>query len=340
MSDRHRITPARAPRRRLAGAALALSLLLAPGAAGAADLAAVAADLEGLRGELAALRAVQPAQAGDEGRLARFAVRLGQLEEQLRRLTGRVEELEFQERRTQQRLDQLVGDLDARLAELERGAAATGAGAAALPAPVEERQGGAQQGAQQGAPGPASRPAAAVTERRPAAEGSGGTPPVLDPEEPLGTIPEGAVLGARRPAPETAATTPPADLPPQQQYDTAMDRLRAGDYAGAEQGLQRFLDENPDHPLAANAAYWLAETHYVRKNYAAAAAAFARNYREYGKDAVKAPDNLLKLGMSLHGLGETDKACLSYDELANAFPNAPAHIQQALARERERAQCA
>ena len=103
---------------------------------------------------------------------------------------------------------------------------------------------------------------------------------------------------------------------------------------------RELLELNPDHPLAANAAYWLAETHYVRKNYAAAAAAFARNYRTYGRTATKAPDNLLKLGMSLEGLGENDKACLSYSELDKEFPDAPVHIQQALARERARANCA
>ena len=109
-----------------------------------------------------------------------------------------------------------------------------------------------------------------------------------------------------------------------------MQLLRAGDYAGAEGGLQLFLELNPDNALAPNAAYWLAETHYVRKDYAAAAAAFARNYRVYGKDDTKAPDNLLKLGMSLQGLQETDKACRTFAELAKEFPNAPAHIQQAL----------
>jgi tol-pal system protein YbgF len=118
-----------------------------------------------------------------------------------------------------------------------------------------------------------------------------------------------------------------------------MQLLRAGDYAGAEGGLQLFLEFNPDHALAPNAAYWLAETHYVRKNYAAAAAAFARNYRVYGKDDTKAPDNLLKLGMSLGSIQETDKACRTFDELAREFPNAPAHIQQALLRERSRADC-
>jgi TolA-binding protein len=78
----------------------------------------------------------------------------------------------------------------------------------------------------------------------------------------------------------------------------------------------------------------------VRKNYAAAAAAFARNYRTSGRTAATAPDNLLKLGMSLEGLGEKDQACLSYGELNKEFPDAPVHIQQALARERARAGCA
>jgi TolA-binding protein len=78
----------------------------------------------------------------------------------------------------------------------------------------------------------------------------------------------------------------------------------------------------------------------VRKNYAAAAAAFARNYRTYGKSATKAPDNLLKLGMSLEGLGEKEKACLSYTELAKEFPHAPANIREALTRARARAECA
>ena len=99
-------------------------------------------------------------------------------------------------------------------------------------------------------------------------------------------------------------------------------------------------DLNPEHALAPNAAYWLAETHYVRQDYGAAAAAFARNYRLYGKDDAKAPDNLLKLGMSLQGLQDSEKACRTFAELAKEFPNAPAHIQQALARERQRADCA
>ena len=287
---------------------------LAAGAAEAA-LVGVAAPADGVRARLDETRRTQLIQVQDSGRLARFEVRLAQLEEEIRRLTGRVEQLEFGQRALGERIDRLVRDLDQRLLALE-GNAGGGAGAAAThertapPAPATEDD--------------ASRPDIAA--------GAEGT---------LGSVPQSALSDLPRPDPGSIAPPPAiANLSPQQQYDTAMQLLRAGDYSGAEGGLQLFLDLNPEHALAPNAAYWLAETHYVRKSYAAAAAAFARNYRVYGKDDTKAADNLLKLGMSLGSLQESDKACRTYDELATEFPNAPVHIQQALARERARAGCA
>ena len=293
---------------------------LAAGEAGAA-VTRLAAGLDGVRSQLDAARPVRLIQADDQGRLARFEVRLARLEEELRQLTGRVEQLEFGQRALEGRLDQLVQDLDRRLLALE------GAGGAAA----------AQESGRTAVPALAPR-----------AEGPGGgaaQPPEAEAapggDRTLGSVPESALLDLPRPDPGAIAPPPEAsNLAPQQQYDAAMQLLRAGDYTGAEGGLQLFLDLNAEHALAPNAAYWLAETHYVRKNYAAAAAAFARNYRLYGKDDAKAPDNLLKLGMSLQGLQETDKACRTYAELAKEFPNAPAHIQQALSRERERAACA
>jgi tol-pal system protein YbgF len=306
-----------ASRRTAVRAGVALALLagvLSPPAR--AEMPALSGEIAALRIQLAGLQRVEPAQMTDPGRMAQYEVRLGQLEEELRRLTGRIEQLEHDQRTLEGRFDQLIGDLDQRLRSLEQGAPGGPPLAAVAPTP---------------APGQATAPPPAV----PPATNQGAPP------QDLGQIPKSAVLALPRPAP-SAVTPPPrtTELPAQQQYDSAMELLRAGDYAGAEAGLQRFLDQSPNHPLAANAAYWLAETYYVRKNYAAAAAAFARNYRTYGKGATKAPDNLLKLGMSLEGLGEKDKACLSYTELAKEFPDAPAHIREALARERARAQCA
>jgi tol-pal system protein YbgF len=303
-------TRARETAGRLAVCVAALLLWSAPAAA---DPGVVARDLDRLRVELAGVRQVLPAQVDDPQQRARLEVRLLQLEEELRRLTGRVEQLEFGRREVEGRIDQLIADLDARLRALEQG---------------ETPPEGAES---EGPLAPEARPAGSPAEPSPEPPADGRT---------LGQVPQSAILGLPRPDPSTIETPPrTTSLSPQAQYDSAMELLRAGDYAGAENGLQLFLELNPDHPLASNAAYWLAETYYVRKNFAAAAAAFARNYRTYGDGATKAPDNLLKLGMSLQGLGETDKACLSYGELVKEFPNAPAHIEQAVARERSRAGC-
>jgi tol-pal system protein YbgF len=297
------------------GVAFVLALLAATPQA-RADLASVAQGLAGMRAELRGIQLVQ----ATPGERAQFEVRLGQLEEELRRLTGRIEQLEFGQRNVDSRLDQLIQDLDARLGALEQGTTAPGQSeqgprAAATPGSDGTEQADAGADAGQGA-----------------SQDSGG-------DGTLGVVPESALLDLPRPDP--AAATPPAatGLPAQRQYDSAMELLRAGDYPSAERGLELFLDLNPDHPLASNAAYWRAETLYVRKNYAAAASGFARNYQTYGKDDPKGPDNLLKLGMSLFGLGEADKACLSYAELAQEFPNAPTHIEQALDRESTRAGC-
>jgi tol-pal system protein YbgF len=302
---------------------LAVVALLAMAVPARADLVGLTRDLAGLQAELAELRGIQLVQATPSDR-ARFEVRLGQLEEELRRLTGRIEQLEFGQRNVETRLDQLIQDLDVRLSALEQGGVASGSEG-------EPRQ--AQAPSEPG-PGPDGGPPA----DQQADAGGQGTQGQAG-ESTLGVVPESALLDLPRPDP--AAATPPAStsLPAQRQYDSAMELLRAGDYPSAERGLELFLDMNPDHPLASNAAYWMAETLYVRKNYAAAASGFARNYRTYGKDAPKAPDNLLKLGMSLFGLGEGDKACMSYAELAKEFPNAPTHIEQAVARESERAGC-
>jgi tol-pal system protein YbgF len=306
------------------GAALVLGLLVAAPQA-RADLATVVRDLAGLRAEVSELRGIQLVQATPTDR-AQFEVRFLQLEEELRRLTGRVEQLEYGQRNLETRIDELIQDLDVRLSALEQGRSPPAPGEPAAPG---EPGAGADAGP---APDGAQAAEAGPGEGQDLARG-------VEGEGTLGVVPESALLDLPRPDPAAATPPPSTALPAQRQYDSAMELLRAGDYPNAEQGLALFVDLNPDHPLASNAAYWMAESQYVRKNYAAAASNFARNYRTYGKEAPKAADNLLKLGMSLYGLGEAEKACLSYAELAQEFPNAPAHIAQALERESTRAGC-
>lgn len=252
------------------------------------------------------------AQASDSASLARFEVRLARIEEELRRLTGRIEETEFAQRRINDRIDQLISDLDARLAALEAGGPSTGTASTATTPP--SAAGDAPRAAAK--PGPADAEAGS-----------------------LGTVPERDVRAVPRTDAAAATASERAALSPREQYDAAMTLLRGGDYASAQTGLEAFLEVNPGDPLAPNAAYWLAESLYVRGDFTNAAASFAGNYRTYGSDAAKAPDNLLKLGMALHQLGQNVEACRAFQELDDAFPDPPAHIRQALGRERGEAGC-
>lgn len=101
-------------------------------------------------------------------------------------------------------------------------------------------------------------------------------------------------------------------------YDSAFSDIRESKYEAAEGKLSRFMSMYPSHALAPNAQYWLAETYYVRGEYAQAARMFAQGYQDYPK-GPKAGDSLLKLGLSLAQLGKKEDACLSYQQLKKEF---------------------
>jgi tol-pal system protein YbgF len=302
---------------------LLASVLMASGsAAWAADLAPLRSELGRLGGELAAMRAVELVQLQESPtRTAALEVRLSRLEEQLRRLTGQIEEVEHAQRQMAARLDRLTA---------QPGEPATPAPSATAPTPLTP------------APAPAPRQQAAA----PA--------PSIEPDVAarkgyvLGTIPEEALRGQSAPkqpalpAPAPSGATQQARLQPQgadASYQAGLDLLQTGQWADAEQAFSGFVQTYPKDPRAPTASYWLGETYMLRKDYQGAAAAFARNYRTYGESAPRAADNLLKLGMALAAMGDRDRACQSFAELAKRHPNASAPIRQALSRERAAAGC-
>jgi tol-pal system protein YbgF len=154
------------------------------------------------------------------------------------------------------------------------------------------------------------------------------------------------ILGnAPRPGPQgqevaglPAASTAESDANPKQLYETAYGYLLQRDYASAEAAFDDFIRRFPNDPMAANAQYWLGESLYVRGQYRAAASAFLKGYQNHGRSA-KAPESLLKLAMSLQRLGQKDAACSSYNELTTKYPNAPAHVRNTAASERQRNGC-
>jgi tol-pal system protein YbgF len=124
----------------------------------------------------------------------------------------------------------------------------------------------------------------------------------------------------------------------QEQYNQAFALLRQANYPAAEEALKGFISDNPSSPLLGNAKYWLGETYYVRGDYQQAAVTFAEAYQQH-PEGGKAPDNLLKLGMSLASLGSVEDACGTFSELLSRYPNAAPSIVRRVQIERQRHSC-
>ena len=82
----------------------------------------------------------------------------------------------------------------------------------------------------------------------------------------------------------------------------------------------------------------MGETFYVRGQYKDSARAFAEGFQTY-PDSAKAPDMLLKLGMSLSGLKKDSDACVALKQLPLKFPTAPAQVLERGAQEVKRLNC-
>jgi tol-pal system protein YbgF len=253
--------------------------------------------------------------------MARFDVRLTELERDLRSTTGQIEELHHQLQLLNERLDKLTADVDYRLTQ----------------------QGSA---AQETAKSPAGRaenvPQSSQISRTETQAVPGEGPTVL------GSLPASDVAKGKT-GPESSTESEPAQASastdggvaaetPREQYAYGYGLLRKGEHDQAEAAFKKFLSEYPSDPLADNARYWLGETYYVRGKYALAAETFLDGY-QHSKNGPKAPDTLLKLGMSLANLEKVREACATYDELEKSIPDAPLSIKDRAEQERQRLGC-
>ena len=76
----------------------------------------------------------------------------------------------------------------------------------------------------------------------------------------------------------------------------------------------------------------------MRADFQQAAQVFFDGFQSDPK-GPKAPDMLLKLGMSLAQLNKKTEACATYDKVAADFAQSSSRIKTALERERQRAGC-
>ncbi|MBL6933823.1 MAG: tol-pal system protein YbgF [Alphaproteobacteria bacterium] len=253
----------------------------------------------------------------------RVETRFTELEDELRKVTGQFEELTFKINQVQTRLDKLVGDIDFRLTTLEGATpqayggtpGAEGGGVAGPDGIIAGRSG------EEGVLGILKVP---VDKDGNPIEGAVASENVQDQQQDRQAEPQQALL------PEGT---------PEEQYKYALGLLRQADYPMAEKSFRAFIAANGEHELVANAQYWLGETFYVRKDYTNAAVIFAEGYEKFA-DSPKAPDNLLKLGLSLANIDEQQQACKAFFELERRFINAPSVIMNRALKERKAIGCA
>lgn len=273
--------------------------------------------------------AISGGSSGDPSYQSNVEVRLSSLEQQIRDLTGKIETITFENQQLRERLDRSQADTDLRLGEIEkRNGMTPGVTANGAPAPTMT---GNLNGTDMSTTPPA--PVAPMT----------GTAPLTNPADPNAPAPANSPtqrqLGTLTEAPGGASIPPSPGSDPASIYENAFSQLKGGNYNGAQRSFDSFLKSYPQHPLAANATYWLGETYYAQAQYDQASRIFAESYKNYPQ-GPKAADSLLKLGMSLGGAGKNKEACVSLKQLKKEFASGQSTAVRRADQEMTRLGCA
>jgi tol-pal system protein YbgF len=143
--------------------------------------------------------------------------------------------------------------------------------------------------------------------------------------------PDGRVVG-RQPK---RATPPPAPTPRKKSglsaddrnaaslYKTATEHRKNGRFEDAIGIYTRLVENFPNHGLADNAVYWIAECYYVRGLWQKALQTFQLVIANYPL-GNKAPDAMFKLGLCYHQMRDYSQAREVWEQLRDMFPGSPA----------------
>jgi tol-pal system protein YbgF len=292
-------------------------------------------------------------QRGDVVLAQAMDPRVGQLEEQIRGLNGRIEEMSYQLLQMQEQLRKTQEDNEYRFQEIEGGKGGSGK-SGALDQPVN---GGTadQQIASNGVP---ADDAAGTNTLGGSATGSG----AAEPQE-LGSIrfdengnPVGAeanpsldnqsasigtgnsLPGVEDGLPQASQSSTASLDNPDDLYQVAYGHVLSGDYQLAEREFRDYLDIFPKGEKAADANFWLGEAQYSQGNFNEAAKTFLNGHQTFGK-SKKAPEMLLKLGMSLAALDNRETACATLREVNKRYPEASKAVKSKVSSEQNRLSC-
>lgn len=275
---------------------------------------------------------------------AELLLRIQDLEEQVRQLTGRVEGLEFQV----QQLLKVNEDNEFRFQQLE-GTAPMGKPQAAVPTdgvtpsdalPQDQTPALADTPIDQL---PATPDQTAVLPDLPPGDapmdgslGESADPLLMGGTDQLGTLPEDAVLN--QPLDLSLPGEAISNGDAKAQYEAALDAMNRGDYGFAADQFAQFLRYFHDDAMAPDAVNYLGESLIQQRQYQDASDVLAQGYIDY-KASKRAPDIMLRLGVALTGLGQLDVACENFTTLRQRYPNVTPAFKQRTDQEAQKAQC-
>ena len=245
----------------------------------------------------------------NEDIMTKHLLKLNEIENQFRELTNKFEEINFKLDKLSTRVTKIQSDAQLRFSDLEKGSSsATTEKQQILPGSTKPQDFGAA----------------------PAYQTSN-----LPKEQSINSVESAQTVITQEP--ETRESLLP-DKSAEDQYEFAVSFMKIGDYETAEFALKEFIDKNKDHDLAGSAQYWYGETFRIRQLYSDAATAYLDGYQNYPKSR-KAPDNLLKLGITMVQLGEKAQGCKMISGIKKEYPKANKSVLQKAQYEQKKFKC-
>ncbi len=272
---------------------------------------------------------------GGTQQAAENALRLNQMEEQLRQMTGRNEELIFRIQRLEDQLKRLQEDIDFRLQDLEGSSGGGNKNAppqrrseTAPPSNAGNQQAanpniGQNSAANQGSAAPGPQNLGDLVGQSSGAimnDGRSGAPTPLSPQGNSNTQ-VAAIQGA------SAADD----------YAMGVGFLQRREYDYAEAQFTQFLQQYPQDANVPNALYGLGESYFYRKRYEDALENYLKVVQQHGS-SPKAPESMLRLGVTLVAMNEKPQGCAALAEVSRKYPNANS-VKSLAGREAKRLGC-
>ena len=245
----------------------------------------------------------------NEDILTKHLLKLNEIEDQFRELTNKFEEVNFKLDKLSSRVTKIQSDTQLRFSDLENGnVTTTKNNQVTLPGSSKPQDFGSSPGYQ-------------MTN--------------LPKQQTVNSIQGAQTVISEEPEQKDSLLP---DKPANEQYEFAVGFMKIGDYETAEVALKEFINKNKDHDLAGSAQYWYGETFRIRQLYSDAATAYLDGYQNYPK-SKKAPDNLLKLGITMVQLGEKDQGCKMILGLKKEYPKASKSVLQKAQYEQKKFKC-